>query len=130
MATKGELVLVVEDKPDVRQVTVAQLKNLGYRTVEAPNAAIALDLIARLPEIDLLFTDIVMPGDMTGYDLGKAAQAIRPTLPILYTSGFTEVSLRHDRRSSGPKHRLSKPYRKQDLALKLREVLRNGDPQS
>ncbi|MGD9536005.1 MAG: response regulator [Alphaproteobacteria bacterium] len=129
-SAKGELVLVVEDKPDVRQITVAQLKDLGYRTVEAPNATVALDLIARMPEIDVLFTDIVMPGDMTGYDLGRAAQVMRPGLRVLYTSGFTELSLQRDRRGGGPVHRLSKPYRRQDLALKLREVLRDGDPPS
>jgi len=75
------------------------------------------------PDVDLLFTDVVMPGGMSGRDLGTAAQALRPSLRILYTSGYTENAIIHNGRLDPGVHLLSKPYRRRDLARKVRQVL-------
>lgn len=119
-----EAILVVEDNPDVRSAVTSQLADLGYSVIgaESPRAALAL-LKDRAIAVDLLFTDIVMPGSMNGHDLARAALAERPGLRVLYTSGYSGSSLRgHDRLKEG-EHFLSKPYRKQELARKLREIL-------
>ncbi len=120
----GELVLIVEDDPDVRQLANSMLKSLGYRTMTAGDAGTALNILAAEPEIDLLFTDIILPGGMNGADLAQLAGERYPGLKVLYTSGYTENANIHE---SGAQTRLiSKPYRKTDLARKLRQVL-DGD---
>ena len=90
----AKLILVVEDNSDVRRTAVSQLTELGYRTLQAANAKDALALLSGAEAIDLVFTDIVMPGGMTGWELGTAAKALRPDTPFLYTSGFSESSVR------------------------------------
>jgi len=117
-------VLLVEDDADVRRIVAAQLADLGYAVVEAqsPQAALAL-LQGSEPAVDLLFTDLVMPGRMNGYELAAAALVERPGLKVLYTSGYSDSALRHGARLGEAEHFLSKPYRKQDLARKLKEVL-------
>jgi PAS domain S-box-containing protein len=117
----GELVLIVEDDPDVRNLANSMLKSLGYRTLIAEDAGTALNVLADHSGIDLLFTDIVLPGGMNGADLAHLAAERYPGLKILYTSGYTENANIHE---SGTESRLiSKPYRKIDLARKLRQVL-------
>ena len=117
----GEMVLIVEDDPDVRQLATAMLKSLGYRTLTAEDAGSALDILAAQPEIELLFTDIILPGGMNGADLAQLASERYPGLKVLYTSGYTENANIHE---TGTEMRLiSKPYRKTDLARKLRQVL-------
>ena len=117
----GELVLIVEDDPDVRSLANSMLKSLGYRTLLAEDAGTALNVLANQPDIDLLFTDIVLPGGMNGADLAHIANEHYPGLKILFTSGYTENANIHE---SGTESRLiSKPYRKNDLARKLRQVL-------
>ena len=117
----GEFVLIVEDDPDVRQLANSMLKSLGYRTMTAEDAGTALNILAAEPEIVLLFTDIILPGGMNGADLAQLANERYPGLKILYTSGYTENANIHE---SGTETRLiSKPYRKTDLARKLRQVL-------
>jgi PAS domain S-box-containing protein len=122
-AAHGELILVVEDNADVRRTAVSQLRDLGYRTLEAANGKEALAQLNGTRDIALLFTDIVMPGGMTGWELGAAVKALRPNLPILYTSGFSESSVQDDRAHTASKHFLPKPYRKRELAQKLRQLL-------
>jgi CheY-like chemotaxis protein len=98
-----------------------QLKELGYRVVEAQDGPSALKILESQP-IDLLFSDIMMPGGMSGYDLAAKAVARRPALKVLLTSGFADTHLN----DSNPEIRtqvLAKPYRKDDLARALREVL-------
>jgi PAS domain S-box-containing protein len=119
----GELVLVVEDDPDVRRNVVVMVRSLGYGVVEAQNAAGALDLLDRQAEIALLFTDVVMPGDMNGRELAEIAVSRRPDLRVLFTSGYTENAIVHQGRLDPGVELLSKPYRRQALAMKLRAVL-------
>jgi signal transduction histidine kinase len=120
---RHETVLVVEDNAEVRRSVTGQLAALGYAVIEAdgPQAALAL---LRNPEtrVDLLFTDIVMPGGVNGHELGGQALAIRPGLRVLFTSGYSGSALRNGDRLSAAEHFLSKPYRKEELARKLDEV--------
>ncbi len=120
-------ILVVEDNPDVRAVAVRQLTELGYKVVEAASGKAALDILkADAHQIDLLFTDIVMPGGMTGDILASEARMTRPGLKVLFTSGFPQPTAMH---SGGQTleivhgSMLSKPYRKYDLARRVRETL-------
>ncbi|HEY4135867.1 MAG TPA: PAS domain S-box protein [Alphaproteobacteria bacterium] len=121
----GELILIVEDDPDVRMLANAMVQSLGYRTLTAPDAGTALNVLADQPGIDLMFTDIVLPGGMNGADLAQLAIERYPGLKILYTSGYTENAILHDGGLEGSRL-ISKPYRKIDLAHKLRQVL-DGD---
>ena len=93
--------------------------------VEAEDGATALQLIRQGTRFDLLLTDVVMPGGMTGYELADEAAALRPGLKILFTSGYTELAeQRRERSHKGPL--ISKPYRKQELGRAIRSVLDNG----
>jgi PAS domain S-box-containing protein len=119
----GELILVVEDDELVRQFVRDQVAGLGYRVLTAPNAADALALLNSEPDIALMFTDVVMPGEMDGRQLADAAQSIRPGLPVLYTSGYTENAIVHQGRLDPGVALLAKPYRLTDLADKLATTL-------
>jgi CheY-like chemotaxis protein len=123
MAANGELILVVEDNADVRRTAVSQLRDLGYRTIEAANGKEALAKLNGAQDVALVFTDIVMPGGMTGWELGAAVKVTHPDLPVLYTSGFSETSVQDDRAHAHARHFLPKPYRKHDLAQKLSQLL-------
>src|SRR5262249_22319468 len=111
----GRTILVVEDQPPVREVTMRRLTQLGYRVVEAENARAAIDVIEAGTKIDLVFSDVVMPGEMTGFDLREWVRANRPDLPVVLTSGFAEdvVKARASMEGSGPI--LRKPYGRDDL---------------
>ncbi len=122
-APARETILVVEDQPEVRALAVSQLASFGYRVLEAENGPNALEVLRADPGIDLLFTDVVMPGGTTGWQLAVEAQNLRPGLKVLFTSGYTEVSSTHRGRLGKGAQLLSKPYRKADLARKVREVL-------
>ncbi len=117
-----ETVLVVEDDGGVRDFAVSVLRDLGYRVLEAPNGDGALDILNAEPDIDLLFTDVVMPGTLNGADLAKAARQLRPSLHILFTSGYTTRLVEKE----WPTHSvelLKKPYRSIDLAARVRAIL-------
>jgi signal transduction histidine kinase/CheY-like chemotaxis protein len=126
--TKGleggrEAILVVEDDHLVRTFVVGQIKSLGYLTLTAVNAAEALIVIDSRREIDLLFTDMIMPGSMNGRQLADAALQRRPELKILFTSGYSnEVIIHHGHLDAGVLL-LAKPYRKSDLARMIRAAL-------
>src|SRR5262249_50843624 len=85
----GETVLVVEDEPAVRDIEVAILDSLGMRTISARDATSALAALERHPEITLLLTDVVLPGGLDGMELAEAARRLRPSLKILYASGYS-----------------------------------------
>jgi CheY-like chemotaxis protein len=122
-AHRNESILVVEDNPGVRDVVVKQLEELGYRVRAADGPQQALAFLKEADyEVDLLFTDLVMPG-MNGADLAQAATALRPRLKVLFTSGYSGTALRNDERLKDNELFLSKPYRKQELTRKLRDVL-------
>ena len=120
---RGESVLVVEDNEALRRVVTRQLGELGYRVLAAENAAAGLELLDR-QSIDLLLTDIVMPGGINGRELARRARQRWPEIKIVFTSGFSEARLNGD---GGPLTAcaplLSKPYRKEDLASAAREAL-------
>ncbi|HEU0070616.1 MAG TPA: CHASE3 domain-containing protein [Alphaproteobacteria bacterium] len=117
-----ETVLVVEDNVEVRRVALRIMKELGYRTIEAENADAACKMLEEGAAPDVLFTDIVMPGKLNGYDLAKLALKRNPHLKVLFTSGYSEVFLRQG--ADGVRaEMISKPYRKQELALRLRAAI-------
>jgi PAS domain S-box-containing protein len=119
----NETVLVVEDDAMVRQYVLTQIRSLGYATLEASNGAEALAIIERNPAIDLLFTDVIMPGAMNGRQLADAATERRPGLKTLFTSGYTENAILHHGRLDPGVHLLAKPYRKPELARMIRLAL-------
>jgi PAS domain S-box-containing protein len=118
-----EVVLVVEDDALVRRYVVTQVESLGYITLEASNAAEALDVIGNAAAIDLLFTDVIMPGPMNGRQLVDEALKRRPLLKTLFTSGYTENAIVHHGRLDSGVLLLAKPYRKSDLARMMRTAL-------
>ena len=120
----GEVVLAVEDNDLVRSHVASELKALGYTVIPAASGAEALHVVHdRERRIDMLFTDVVMPGGLSGPDLARLALEVRPELKVLYTSGYTENSVIHNGRLDAGVQLLTKPYRRQELARKLREVL-------
>jgi len=118
-----ETVLVVEDDPEVRQTTVALLEALSYQVIEAADGPTALKLLDRQPDIDLLLTDVIMPGGMRGPDLAREVHRRRPSMKILYMSGYTEHAVLRDGMADTNVPLLSKPFQKNELANKVRAVL-------
>jgi CheY-like chemotaxis protein len=102
---------------------VTQIERLGYRTFTAGNAAEALDIIDGSDHIDLLFTDVIMPGGMNGRQLAVEALQRRPGLKVLYTSGYTENAIVHHGRLDAGVQLLPKPYLSSDLARGIRTAL-------
>jgi PAS domain S-box-containing protein len=119
----GETVLVVEDNPEVRRLTLRRLKILGYRTLEADTGPAALAILETGEKIDLIFSDVVMPGGLTGYELAQRANEHYPDTKILLTSGYdAEVASAHNPTSMTIKV-LRKPYNQADMARALRDAL-------
>jgi PAS domain S-box-containing protein len=118
-----ETILVVEDDTLVRGYVIAQLESLGYTTLPAADGVAALALVDKGVAFDLLFTDVIMPGGMNGRQLADAIRKRRPSLNVLYTSGYTENAIVHHGRLDPGVALLNKPYRKSDLARKIRDVL-------
>jgi CheY-like chemotaxis protein len=124
MAEDEKTILVVEDDPDVRELAVTLLEAVGYRVLEAPTADAALKLLIGRPglHVDLLFTDVVMPGSLDGIDLAEKACSLRPRLKVLYATGF--ANLVRDRRDTQLQGRvLSKPYRPGQLRREVSDLL-------
>ncbi len=118
-----EAVLVVEDDTLVRDHLVGQLHALGYTVMDAADGPQALAWLDTDARVDLLFTDVVMPGGLNGRELAREARARRPGLKVLFTSGYTENTIIHQGRLDPDVTLLSKPYRRDQLAAKLRAVL-------
>jgi CheY-like chemotaxis protein len=116
-----EHVLVVEDEALVRDHVVGVLRELGYRVTAAANGTQALAVLATNADVDLLFTDVVMPGGLNGRQLADAARELRPGLSVLFTSGYAEDVL--GGRTERGVQLIGKPYRHDELAAKLRAVL-------
>jgi CheY-like chemotaxis protein len=119
----NEAILIVEDDMLVRKYVTAQVQSLGYRTLAAGDGREALAIIEADDTIDLLFTDVMMPGSINGWQLAIAALSRRPSLKVLYTSGYAENALLRDRRLEEGALLLAKPYRKIDLAKMIRTAL-------
>jgi signal transduction histidine kinase/CheY-like chemotaxis protein len=118
-----ETILVVEDDRLVRTFVVSQIQSLGYVTLSAANADEALVVINSPQTIDLLFTDMIMPGSMNGRRLADEALRRRPSLKVLFTSGYTEDTVIHYGRLDAGVLLLAKPYHKADLARMIRSAL-------
>ncbi|HEX3915831.1 MAG TPA: PAS domain S-box protein [Caulobacteraceae bacterium] len=118
----SEAILVVEDNDDVRSNSVANLSEFGYRVLEASNAEAGLALLKANPEVALLFTDVVLPGD-SGRVLADAAVGLRPDLKVLFTTGYSRNALTHHGRLDAGVQLISKPFTFDQLARKVRDVL-------
>jgi len=119
----SETILVVEDDPLVRDFVRAQLQGLGYTTLSAAYGAEALKIIAQDQTVDLLFTDVIMPGGVSGSQLAEAATAARPALRVLYTSGYTDNAIAEQGQLLADTLLLTKPYRRAELARMVRRAL-------
>ena len=119
----NETILVVEDDPFVRSSVILKVESLGYKVVLAVDGREAVMKLRTNPEIDMLFTDIVMPGGMSGWEVAELAQQMRPGLPTVFTSGYALEALVDQGRAPMKSIVLTKPYRKAELAHRLREAL-------
>ena len=124
-----ETVLVVEDDDEVRETAVGLLSDLGYRVLKAREAMGALSVIESGVPIDVLFTDVVMPGPLRSPELARKAKERLPGLAVLFTSGYTENAIVHGGRLDRGVELLSKPYTREALARKIRHVLANQEQQ-
>jgi len=118
-----ETILVVDDNDAMREVAALQLHTLGYDVIVADSPSDALEVLRSPRNVDLLLTDIVMPGQLDGRELALRARELRPQLSVLFTSGFTESTLAASISADFAGHILSKPYRQIDLAKRLRDLL-------
>ncbi|MBM3543688.1 MAG: response regulator [Alphaproteobacteria bacterium] len=121
-AKPNEVVLLVEDNEGVRRYAKEILEEINYWVIEASSAEEALRAVAKKPRIDLLFTDVVLPG-ASGRELANRIKQIYPHVPVLYTTGYTRNAIVHQGRLDPHIHLLTKPYTQQDLARKARELL-------
>jgi PAS domain S-box-containing protein len=118
-----ETILVVEDDIGVQATVVAMLTELGYRVLKADNGESALAVIKSGERIDLLFTDVVMPGALPSPELAKRAKSMLPTIAVLFTSGYAQNAIVHGGRLDPGVQLLSKPYKREQLARKVRQVI-------
>ncbi|NJM55294.1 MAG: response regulator [Verrucomicrobiae bacterium] len=122
-AAPDETILVVEDNPQVRTLTVERLKRLGYRVHSAASGPDALHVLSEGTKFDLVFSDVVMPGGMSGFDLARELSVSRPSQRILLTSGFAEDMARGNEAVLAEQRILRKPYAIGELARAIREIL-------
>src|SRR6201992_1608515 len=120
-----ETVLVVEDDDEVREGAVSMLTELGYRVVKARDAASALVVVDSGIPIDLIFTDVMMPGTLRSPELARKAKERLPDVAVLFTSGYTQNAIVHGGRLDPGVDLLAKPYTREALARKIRHVLAN-----
>jgi CheY-like chemotaxis protein len=122
--TRDETVLVCEDDDDVRAYSVEVLRELGYRVLEAHDGPSALRLLERQGgEVDLLFTDVVLPSGMMGNKLAEEARMIRPGLKVLFTSGYARSAIVHHGRLDPGVELITKPFSYAELAARIRDLL-------
>jgi PAS domain S-box-containing protein len=118
-----EVILVVEDEPRVRRVTLRDLKKLGYKTLEAENAAMAVSIIESREDIDLLFSDVLMPGEIDGHMLGVWTEENHPKIKVILTSGFSKGKTDANKDQAHLFPLLRKPYTIDKLAKLIRTTL-------
>ena len=114
---------MVEDDDDVRTFSVDILRELGYRVVEAHDGPSALRLLERQARVDLLFTDVVLPGGLTGAQLALQACKVKPNLRVLYTTGYARNAIIHHGRLDKGVKLITKPFGSAELAARVRDVL-------
>ena len=126
-APAGAVILVVEDDAAVREVAVSMLRDFGYRVLEAEDGETGLAVFeANRDAVDLLLTDVVLPGRLRGRELAERASALRPALRVLFMSGYTENSIVHQGRLDDGVELLSKPFRRDVLARRVADLLGVG----
>jgi CheY-like chemotaxis protein/two-component sensor histidine kinase len=121
-ANRNEVILVVEDNRAVRANSVDMLTELGYKVLEAGDGIAAMRILERTGRVDLLFTDVVLPGE-NGRLLADRALIIRPGLRVLFTTGYSRHAIVHQGRLDSHVHLISKPFTFEQLAAKVRDVL-------
>jgi CheY-like chemotaxis protein len=121
-----ETILVVEDEEDVRSSTCGILSALGYRVLEAPDAAAALGIVESGQAVDLVFTDVIMPGPVSSLQLAEAVRTNLPQAQVLYTSGYAEGVLAHEGKLDASVNLLQKPYHPDALSARIRHLLRRS----
>lgn len=124
-----ETVLVVEDDVGVRTTVVDMLGALGYTVLKAEDGESALAVLQSGAQIDLLFTDVIMPGPVSSTEMARQARELQPDMAVLFTSGYAQDVIVHEGRLDAGVELLSKPYRREELARKLRHVLANRQQQ-
>ena len=125
-AENDEMVLVVDDEPTVRMLITEVLEDLGYRAVEAADGAAGLEVLRSHTRIDLLVTDVGLPGGMNGRQMADAARVTRPDLKVLFVTGYAETAvLSHGHLEPGM-HVLTKPFAMQTLASRIKELIASG----
>jgi CheY-like chemotaxis protein len=117
------VILIVEDEPCVLEAGVQNLRDLGYKTIAVPDAHSALEKLGTAERVDILFSDIVMPGGMDGFQLSVAARDLRPGIKVLLTSGYALAGMAADLPADVPL--LTKPYDRVQLAKHLELVMSN-----
>jgi CheY-like chemotaxis protein len=122
-SSAGELILVVEDEESVRTYTVDALRELGYQVLEACDGSSAMQLLEKGIRIDLLFTDVVLPGGMTGAQIAAKARELYPDLKVLFTTGYARNAIFHQGRLDKGVQLITKPFSFEDLSTKIRDVL-------
>jgi PAS domain S-box-containing protein len=120
---QSRTILVVEDEEAVREAALAMMDELGYRRLEAADAEAALAIVEAGAQIDLVFTDVVMPGPLRTREFAQRLKTLRPDLPVLFTSGYTDNAIIHQGRLDEGVNLISKPYAKADLARRIAQLL-------
>lgn len=122
-AGNEETILVPEDDDEVRSYSVETLRELRYRVFEAHDGAAALRILDRQPGINLLFTDVVLPSGMTGAQVAAQARAARPSLKVLFTTGYARNATIHHGRLDKGVQLITKPFSFNELAAKVRDIV-------
>ena len=115
-------ILVVEDQEGVREVAAGFLTEFGYEVIEAEDGITALSLLQEHKDIDLMFSDVVMPGGLNGFDVAQAAEQIIPDLLILHTSGYPKGAMVHSEEPRLKDNIIMKPYRREELKRAIDEA--------
>lgn len=121
--SRGEVVLVVEDEPGVRKLAAEMLRVRGYSVIEAVDPSAALKALKHLDQLDLPFTDVILPGGSNGADLAREVKERHPEAKVLYTSGYAKHSVLEKIPTEERAHLITKPYRREDLLRRVRSVL-------
>ena len=119
---------MVEDDSRVRQLTIKRLKLIGYQVLEASDGPAALEILKRGDAVDLVFTDLIMPGGLSGREVAIRARELKPGVKVLLTSGYAEELVHGDDLQREQLKVLRKPYQQADLVAALRDVLGNESP--
>jgi CheY-like chemotaxis protein len=120
---QGETILVIEDDPEVRDLVVAMLESLGYEVLSASEGADAIDILRATPRIDLVLSDVMLPGGLLGPEVAQRVKQARPDLPVLFMSGYADAEARSSGLLAEGATVLNKPFRRHDLAHHLRVAL-------